>query len=406
MALAFLLSGGGGSGKLQSKSATPSASEQIITPDTGYDGLEQVTVAAVATQKKTLTITQNQSMSILPDEGKFINEVDLTVNVPSGGGGITGGYTVTFNADGADYSIVSIKAGNAIKEPIPPELTGKVVAGWSTDADGENLVSFPYTPTANTILYAKLSAASTTLNDNSWATISAISAAGTGANYWSVGDTKTITLSGTVGTLALNSSYKVFIIGFNHNSDKEGTGISFSGFRSLDATNKELCLVDQYYNSYNSTTTSFTMNPGTSSTSTNVGGWKKAKIRKNILGSTDVENGDATSATITSPGANTLMAALPADLRAVLKPITKYTDCVGNKSTAASAILPTVDYLPLMAEFEVFGTRSYANENEKTYQAQYQYYKNGNSKIKYKHSDVSTAAVWWMASIPSPPPWV
>ena len=92
------------------------------------------------------------------------------------------------------------------------------------------------------------------------------------------------------------------------------------------------------------------------------------------------------------------MAALPADLRAVLKPITKYTDCVGNKSTAASAILPTVDYLPLMAEFEVFGTRSYANENEKTYQAQYQYYKNGNSKIKYKHSDVSTAAVWWLRS--------
>mgnify|MGYP007084304843 CR=1 FL=1 len=236
----------------------------------------------------------------------------------------------------------------------------------------------------------------------SWEQLANIARQGTWAeNNIEIGDYKALTLNGTVGTVALNN-YTVYatVIGFDHNKDKEIIGyphaITFGLF--ADVNGRQLALIDRYYNSYNSTTTSFTMNPGTSSTSTNVGGWKKAKIRKNILGSTDVENGDATSATITSPGANTLMAALPADLRAVLKPITKYTDCVGNKSTAASAILPTVDYLPLMAEFEVFGTRSYANENEKTYQAQYQYYKNGNSKIKYKHSDVSTAAFWWLRS--------
>lgn len=236
----------------------------------------------------------------------------------------------------------------------------------------------------------------------SWEQLADIARQGTWAeNNIEIGDYKALRLNGTVGTVALNN-YTVYatVIGFDHNKDKEIIGyphaITFGLF--ANSTERQLCLVDGSYDSFSSATTSYTMNPGTSSSSTNSGGWKKAKIRKNILGSTDVENGDATSAATTSPVANTLMAALPADLRAVLKPITKYTDNVGNKSTAASSITPTVDYLPLMAEFEVFGTRRYANTNEQTYQAQYQYYKNRKSKVKYKHSDVTIAANWWLRS--------
>ena len=120
-------------------------------------------------------------------------------------------------------------------------------------------------------------------------------------------------------------------------------------------------------------------------------------MRKTILGSTDVKNGDATPDTIANPAANTLMAALPADLRAVLKPITKYTNNVGQSSDA-SAVTANIDYLPLMAEFEVFGVRTDANPNEKTYQAQYEYYKSGNSKIKYTQNDAASAANWWLRS--------
>ena len=305
--------------------------------------------------------------------------------------GVSGGYTVTFVAEGNTYSIISVTAGSAIKEPIPPEVTG-VMTGWSTDETGTNLVSFPYTPTADITLYAKVSPVSMTLDENSWATISAISAAGTGANYWAVGDTKTIALKGTVGTVALDASYKVFIIGFNHNSEKEGAGISFSGFRTIDVADRELCFVDQYYNTSTSEVMAFTMNE----TKTNAGGWKAAKMRKTILGSTDVENGDATPNAIANPAANTLMAALPADLRAVLKPITKYTNNIGDSS--ASAILPAIDYLPLMAEFEVFGAYKNANPNEKTYQAQYEYYKSGNSKIKHNQNNVASATSWWLRS--------
>ena len=314
------------------------------------------------------------------------------VSFAEGSGGVPGGYDVTFSASGAVYSVVSIEAGGAISEPVAPQVSG-IVTGWTTDEAGQNLVAFPYTPTASITLYAKISAASTTLNDNSWETISAISAAGTGANYWSIGDAKTITLSGTVGAVSLNADYNVYIIGFNHNSDKEGTGISFGGFETTDATHKQLCLVDGSYNTTTSSATAFTMN----TSDTNSGGWKNCHMRKAILGSTDVANGDATNAAVTNPASGTLMAVLPSDLRAVMKPITKYTNNAGN-SSAASAITPTVDYLPLLSEYEVFKTHTYANSNEDTYQAQYQYYASGKSKVKYRHNAVSSTAHWWLRS--------
>lgn len=237
----------------------------------------------------------------------------------------------------------------------------------------------------------------------SWEQLADIARQGTWAeNNIEIGDYKALTLNGTVGTVVLNN-YTVYatIIGFDHNKDKEIIGyphaITFGLF--ADAQGKQLALVDQYYMAYSAVSKSFTMNPASSfSTSTNDGGWKKAKIRKNILGSTDIENGDATSNAVTNPVTNTLMAALPANLRAVLKPIAKYTDNVGCRSTSASAVTATIDYLPLMAEFEVFNSTGKANENEKTYQVQYQYYKNGNSKIKYKHSNVSDRAFWWLRS--------
>ena len=232
-----------------------------------------------------------------------------------------------------------------------------------------------------------------TLEEASWAEISQISANKQwDAMGWKVGDTKTITLNGTVGTVALNNyQCKVYILGFDHNAEKEGQGISFGMLEGVDG--KQLCLVDGSYNKINNSATAFTMN----TSDTNSGGWKNCHMRKTILGSTDVANGDATSAAITNPVSGTLMAALPSDLRAVLKPITKYTNNVGQ-SSAASAITPTVDYLPLLSEYEVFKTTTRANTNEATYQAQYQYYANGKSKMKYQHNKVSNIAFWWLRS--------
>ena len=102
----------------------------------------------------------------------------------------------------------------------------------------------------------------------------------------------------------------------------------------------------------------------------------------------------ASDGTPTSPLANSLMAALPSDLRAVMQPVTKYTDNTGNASNSSGNVTTTTDYLFDLSEFEVFGTRSYANQYEQNYQAQYDYYKAGNTKIANNHTAVTTA-VWW-----------
>lgn len=283
------------------------------------------------------------------------------------------GHTLTVTMGGADItSEVAVVSKDTISINIP-NVTGDIDINCIA-------VKIPTTKT---------------LEESTWAEIAQVSANKQwDAMGWKVGDSKTITLNGTVGTLALdNYQCKVYILGFDHNAEKEGQGISFGMLEGADG--KQLCLVDQYYLTNTSEVMAFTIN----TTETNTGGWKAAKMRKTILGSTDVENGDATPATITNPAANTLMAALPADLRAVLKPITKYTNNVGSAGDA-SAISTTIDYLPLMAEFEVFGVKTNANPNEKTYQAQYEYYKSG-SKIKYKQNDVASAARWWLRS-PNP----
>ena len=143
----------------------------------------------------------------------------------------------------------------------------------------------------------------------------------------------------------------------------------------------------------------------------NYGGWAGCDLRYDVLGSTNVapsgygsaassgrKGNDATSTCATSPVANTLMAALPSALRAVMKPMTIYTDNTAGGSDTASYVTKSVDYLPLLAEFEIFGSRSYANSAEKNYQKQYDYYKAGNSKIKYRHNSTSSTAIWWERS--------
>ena len=229
-----------------------------------------------------------------------------------------------------------------------------------------------------------LSGVDPVLNNNDWATIRAVSDAGQGANYWSVGDINTITINGTVGNFTFsNYTVDAFIIGFNHNSAKEGSNrIHFLIGKS---GGKLVGLCDGSYNSSVSSTGYFSMN----SSSTNSGGWNASQMRKTLLGN----NG-----TPSSPTENTLLAALPSDLRAVMKSVTKYTDNTGNSSNVSGNVTATSDYLFLLAEFEVQGARSYANQYEQNSQAQYDYFKAGNSKIAYKHTATGTAVFWWLRS--------
>ena len=229
-----------------------------------------------------------------------------------------------------------------------------------------------------------LSGVDPVLNNNDWATIRAVSDAGQGANYWSVGDTKTITINGEVGNFTFsNYTVDAFIIGFNHNSGKEGSNrIHFQIGKTTSGTDIAFC--DSNYPNTGSSQ-GFRMNLS----NTNSGGWNGSYGRNTLLGNSGTPN---------SPPANSFMAALPADLRAVMKPVTKYTDNTGGRSNTSDTVTATTDYLFFLAEFEVQGARSYANQYEQNYQAQYDYYKAGNSKVKYRHDDTGTAVYHWCRS--------
>ena len=256
--------------------------------------------------------------------------------------------TVSLSGTTVTVSSVNDKTGTAT-------ITVKVAAGTNHTAPSNKTcaVSCEFLP-----------AVGTALNDISWADIKRISDAGLASNYFSVGDRKAVSLSGTVGSLSLSGTYYCFILGFDHNSSREGTKrIHFQFGKTALSGGTDICFVDSGYNTDKSSGTWFNMNNSWS----NSGGWNSSRMR-----------------TVVCPA---FMNAMPSDLRNVLKTVTKYSDNTGGGSNTASYVTATTDTIFLLAEYEVFGTRSYANSAEQNYQAQYQYYKNGKESRKGTKTD-------------------
>ena len=214
---------------------------------------------------------------------------------------------------------------------------------------------------------------SANIGDNTHEVIQKVAAAGLGAAFWNIGDSTAVYISGTVGSLSINGAFRVFIIGFNHNSGVEGLGIHFQFGK--DSNGKDLAFCDDKYNTTGSDA-AFRMN----TTNTNAGGWASSYMRNTICPA--------------------FLAALPESWRKIIAPCTKYTDNVGggNGSVAAN-ITATVDKIFLLSEQEVFGTITNGNTYEANYQKQYEYYANGNSRVKYRHNSTTTACYWWLRSV-------
>lgn len=210
------------------------------------------------------------------------------------------------------------------------------------------------------------------LDENSWGVIKLVSSLGTGANYWSVGDTKKIVLNYDLSNNLKLDNFEtyVYIIGFNHNETSEGKGIAFQGFKTAQTGGTDICLVDYGYNSNKTSGTWFNMNNSQS----NVGGWEASLMRKNVM--------------------PLIKAAFPTDLQTAIKPSTIFT----APDTGNIALTATQDEVFLLAEYEVSGTRYSASTQESSYLKQYSYYSVGNSKLKYKHNATSDAAIWWRRS--------
>lgn len=310
---------------------------------TGSLSLSKTSITLNSTTKSTtFTVTR-------AGDGKItVESDDTTVATVS-----LSGTTVTVNS-------VNEKTGTAT-------ITVKVAAGTNHTAPSNKTcaVSCEFLP-----------AVGTALNDISWADIKRISDAGLASSYFSVGDRKAVALSGTVGSLSLSGTYYCYIIGIDHNSGKEGTNrIHFQFGYSAASGGVHLAFIDSGYNSQKISGAWFNMNNANS----NSDGWNSSLMR-----------------TVICPA---FKSAMPSDLQAVLKATTKYSDNTGGGSDTASYVTATSDEVFLLAEFEVFGARSYANSAEKNYQAQYAWYSAGNSKVRYRHSATGSTAVWWLRSV-------
>ena len=214
-----------------------------------------------------------------------------------------------------------------------------------------------------------LPAVGTSLNNMSWADISKIAKAGKGADYFAVGDIKTVKVNGTFGGLSVNSNVQCKIIGINHNKAIEGNGIHFQ-FLWFNGTAE--AFDDGYGGQYG---TAYSMN----TSANNAGGWMSSYMRNTVCPA--------------------FLNALPSDMIAVVRECVKYTDNTGGTGGGdASKVTATKDKIWLLSAVECFGSVGSGNAAEANYQKQYDYYKAGNSPLRYRWKANTTLCNWWLRS--------
>lgn len=381
---------------LSNKSKTYNGSAQSPTVSPYDSNIVEVTGTTTATNAGTYTVTfhllnpnitwadettadKTDTWEIAKAAGSLsLSKTSVSLNTSTTSSKVTvtraGDGAITATSSNSSYARVSVN-GNVVT------ITG-VATGSATVtirvAEGTNYLA----PVSQTVSVAVqfLPPSGKTLNQYTWAEIKTIARAGEGDNYFDVGDRKEVILNGTVRARTL-SNYKwyCYILGFNHNAAKEGNNtIHFQfGYNALSGGVHTAMTDWTGSNSYGSTSgTRFCMN----NTNTNVGGWNSSLMR-----------------TTTIPEFRNC---LPSELKSVLKAATKYTDNTGNKSNVAANVTATQDDIFLLAEYEIFGSKTYANQYEYTdgKQVQYDFYKSGNSKVMYNDQTTGTAVLWWERS--------
>ena len=177
------------------------------------------------------------------------------------------------------------------------------------------------------------------------------------ADYWAVGDTRSVSLSAMSAT-GVGESHRAqtvqFVIGdFEH--DDLATAINGHTKAAITLLQKD-CLMDATSASNVNNGSADTEKGYMNSTNTNVGGWKSCARRTWCH--------------------NVFFAALPSAWQSMVKIVNKKVS-VGNNS---STIETVQDKIFLAAEIEIFGSTAYSSAGEGT---QYTYYKNATAN-RYK----------------------
>jgi methionine-rich copper-binding protein CopC len=216
-----------------------------------------------------------------------------------------------------------------------------------------------------------------TISGSSWSAIQAACKAGLANEYFSVGDTRTISLGsmntmtyayyGTLGdTTTLAAQTATIVVG------------------DISSDGKTLTML---FTSYSTQAPAYQMNPQTDDYTygTNIGGWKDTILRE-WLNSTS-EGG--------------FYAALPSDLKSVIKE----NDTTYSATYNASEVLTCKDNLWLLSSKEVFGggtatsagsATSYENLAAFNAETQLAYFANGASSVRY--SSGTDTCKWWLRS--------
>ncbi len=194
-------------------------------------------------------------------------------------------------------------------------------------------------------------------SDNSPSKIVGAIKVGIADKLWNVGDKIPIKLHGQVGNIFLDGDFYAYIIGFNHNKEREGDGTIHLQFGKFTSSEKEIAFVDDKYDVTSENADGFCMNPAPSTS----GGWENSYMRNTIC--------------------KQFFDAMPEDWQNAVVACPKYTDNTGNSNSAGDVTL-TRDKIFLPSEFEVVGRNISSNNSEDNFQQQYEYYKKNGYKGK------------------------
>lgn len=126
---------------LQEKTVAPTTTQQIVTADSGKDGLSKVTVEAVTSSIDSNIVPENIKKDVT-----ILGVTGTLESLPA----LTDGYVVRWEREDQLYEITNVKQGNAVNAPATSPVVGQTI-NWY---DYYHKITFPYTPSADVVLTA------------------------------------------------------------------------------------------------------------------------------------------------------------------------------------------------------------------------------------------------------------
>lgn len=321
--------------------------ENISKIETGGGELHGATLAVSTTEStlfgQTVTLTLNGASvatTVLADNGTCSFVVQNT-----------GTYTITCGEANNDVTVTGDNVVNKTVISVELSLLKIVAFATGTDAEIAKMIQAHYNDKINI------------------------------ADYWAVGDTRTVSLSAMSAT-GVGESHREqdvqFVIGdFDH--DDLTTPINGHSKAAVTLLQKD-CLMDASSASNPVNGADDTERGYMNSTNTTSGGWKNCARRTWCN--------------------NVYFKALPTIWQSMIKTVNKKSGTGGGSSSGTEV---TADKIFLASEIEIFGSRKWSVDGEGT---QYQYYKNATAN-KYKmpkwRSNYMTGVYWLRSHVISNP---